>query len=214
MNNHLWWYTARAAGIVSWALVAASVMWGVSLAARLTRRPTPAWVQDVHRFLGGLAVVFTGIHIAGLVGDNYTHFGPSEILVPFASTWNPSAVAWGIAGFYLLLAVELTSLMMRRLPRKLWRAIHLSSFGLYVVATVHLFTAGTDRSNAVLQVVALLSTAMIVFLTLVRVMSKRTPRAVVRSAAVGAAAVGGPTSAISRAVDGPRRHAPARRQRR
>ena len=34
MTSQLWWYLARAAGIVSWALVAISVCWGLLLAGR------------------------------------------------------------------------------------------------------------------------------------------------------------------------------------
>ena len=53
--NHLFWYTARAGGIVAWALLAASVVWGLWLSGRV--RPfgaRPAWILDLHRFLGWL----------------------------------------------------------------------------------------------------------------------------------------------------------------
>lgn len=177
MDPHLWWYVARASGIVGWALVTASVVYGLWVSLRLTRtRPRPAWVLDLHRFLGGLSVVFVGVHLAGLVADSYAHFGLSELLVPFASSWKPTAVAWGIVGVYLLVAVEATSLLMRRLPRRLWHAIHLSSYGIFAVSTVHMFTAGTDAGNAVLQWSAAAGTAAVLFLTITRVLSGRPPR--------------------------------------
>ena len=34
-DSQLWWYTARAGGIVAWALLAASVVWGLLLSTRL-----------------------------------------------------------------------------------------------------------------------------------------------------------------------------------
>lgn len=177
MNTHLWWYVARASGIVGWALVTASVVYGLWVSLRLTRkRPRPAWVLDLHRFLGGLSVVFVGVHLAGLVADSYAHFGLSELLVPFASTWKPTAVAWGIVGVYLLVAVEVTSLLMRRLPRKIWHAIHLSSYGIFVVSTIHMFTAGTDAGSSALQWSAAVGTAAVAFLTITRVLSGRPPR--------------------------------------
>ena len=74
-----------------------------------------------------------------------------EVLVPFTGTWHPAAVAWGIAGFYLLGAVELTSVLRSRLPRRLWRSTHVLAFPLYVVTTVHGLTAGTDRHSPVLK---------------------------------------------------------------
>lgn len=43
-----------------WVLLAASVFWGVALSSRLLgKKPEPNWMLDLHRFLGGLAVVFS-----------------------------------------------------------------------------------------------------------------------------------------------------------
>ena len=59
------------------------------------------------------------------------------------------AVAWGVVAGYLLLAVELTSLARARLPKRAWRRVHTASFVLFVMATVHGLSAGTDvRSTA------------------------------------------------------------------
>ena len=179
MTSQIWWYVARASGIVAWALVSASVVFGLWVSLRLTRkRPRPAWVLDIHRFLGGLSVVFVGVHLTGLAADSYIGFGLRELFVPFASTWKPVAVAWGVVGLYLMLAIEITSLMMRRLPRRFWHALHLSSFGLFVVATVHMFAAGTDSGNSMLQWFALGVTGIVVFLTTVRALGGRATRVV------------------------------------
>lgn len=178
MNPQLFWYIARASGIVSWALLSLSVLWGVVLSTRLLgKRATPAWLLDLHRFLGGTAVVFVVVHIAGLVADSYAHFGPAEILVPLASTWRPVAVAWGVVALYLLAAVEITSLLRRRLPARLWRRIHMTSFAVWVLSTMHLFAAGTDAGNPVLQWTTLGLTLAVVFTIVVRVLSPKPDRA-------------------------------------
>ncbi len=179
MSPQVWWYVSRASGIVAWALVSASVVFGLWVSLRLTRSPRPAWVLDLHRFLGGLSVVFVGVHLAGLVADSYVDFGLREIFVPFASGWKPIAVGWGVVGLYLLLAIEVTSLLMKRLPRRLWHTVHLSSFGLFVVATIHMFTAGTDSGSTILQWSALGVTGLVVFLTTARVLGGRKQRRVV-----------------------------------
>ena len=67
-------------------------------------RVTPAWVLDLHRFLGGLATVFVCVHVAAVVFDSYVAFGLADVLVPLASSWHPVAVAWGVVALYLLLA--------------------------------------------------------------------------------------------------------------
>jgi predicted ferric reductase len=177
MSPHAWWYLARATGYVAWALVTASVVTGLLLGGRLAkRRPTPAWTLDLHRFLGGTAVVVTALHLAGLVADDYVHFGAAEVLVPFASSWRPGAVALGVIGLYLLAAVEVSSLLMRRIPRRVWRSIHLTSYVLFWTATFHLLTAGTDATNPVSRIVAALAVIAVVFLTLVRSFAGRRGR--------------------------------------
>lgn len=171
MNQQVWWYVARASGIVAWGLVTASVVLGLWLSARVTRqRPKPAWTLDLHRFVGGLAVVFTGVHLAGLVADSYVDFGVRDLLVPFASGWKPGAVALGVVGVYLLVAIEVTSLFMRRIPRRWWRGVHLTSYGLFVLATAHFLFAGSDADSPVLQWTVLGATALVAFLTVARVL--------------------------------------------
>jgi DMSO/TMAO reductase YedYZ heme-binding membrane subunit len=147
-SSHVIWYAARSAGLVSWALLAAAVLWGLALSTGAMRRwAKPAWLLDLHRYLGGLALIFTGIHVSAILLDTYVHFGLTQVLVPLTSTWHPVAVTWGVLAFYLLAAVEITSLLRRRLPRGLWRRVHYATLPLFAVATVHGLTAGTDRTS-------------------------------------------------------------------
>ncbi len=181
MSSQVWWYVARGSGLVAWGLLTGAVALGLWLSLRLTRnRPRPAWTLDLHRFLGGLAVVFTGVHLAGLVADSYVEFGAVELFVPFAPGWKSSAVALGVIALYLLLAIEVTSLLMRRLPRRLWRGVHLSSYVLFVLATAHLVAAGTDVGHWLVQWGTLVGTSFVAFLTVARVLATRgrQPRAV------------------------------------
>src|SRR5436305_8595524 len=130
VNGTLPWYLARSAGMVAWALLTASVVWGLLISTKahaFGKRPRPNWTLDLHRYLGGLAAIFTGIHVVAILLDTYVHFDIASVLVPFASTFRPAAVAWGVVGLWLLLAVELTSLARRQLPKKLWRAVHFAS---------------------------------------------------------------------------------------
>ncbi len=148
--SQLWWYAARSGGLVAFTLMAASMIWGLALSGKV--RPgkvRPNWILDLHRFLGGLSVVFVGVHVASIMLDSYTHFGVADVLVPFVSTWKPLAVAWGMVALYLLLAVELTSLARKHLPKKWWRRIHGASFPMFLLSSVHLFTAGTDSSQPI-----------------------------------------------------------------
>src|SRR5438105_5878218 len=143
--NQLWWYVARSSGIVAWALVASSVLWGLFISTRaFAGRVRPNWMLDLHRFLGGAGVVFVGVHVLSLVADNYVHFGLVSLLVPFASSWHPAAVAWGIVAMYLLVAVEITSLLRRNLPPRGWRTTHALAFPLLAASPIPGLTPGAD----------------------------------------------------------------------
>lgn len=170
MRDQLWWYVARAGGLVSWAVLAASMLWGLALSTRaFGRRPRPNWLLDLHRFLGGAAAIFTAIHVAAIVVDSFVHFGLTDVLVPLASRWHPVAVAWGIVAMYLLAAVEITSLVRNRLPRRIWRRVHYLSFPLFVLATIHGLSAGTDARNRMVLIGGVLVCAVLAGLVAVRV---------------------------------------------
>jgi predicted ferric reductase len=154
-----------------------SFCWGLFISTKaVAKASSPAWLLDFHRYVGGLAVIFTGIHLLGLVADSYVTFGWTETLIPFASDWKPMPVASGVVAMYVLVAIEVSSLMMKRLPRPMWRWIHRSSFVLYVMATYHGIAAGTDHGNQWFRVAALASINIVMFLTIVLILSARRAR--------------------------------------
>jgi predicted ferric reductase len=196
VSSQVLWYSARAAGIVAWALAASAVIWGLVVSTRaVTDRPRPAWWFDLHRFLGGAAVVFTAVHVVSILLDGYVHFGLVNVLVPFTGSWHPLAVAWGIVAMYLLLAVEITSLLRRRIPKRVWRGVHFATFGLYGLATVHALTAGTDAWTAPFTLTVLASLLTVGALTFLRVWQASERRARPTPARAPALGTGGFTPA-------------------
>jgi DMSO/TMAO reductase YedYZ heme-binding membrane subunit len=174
MNEQIWWFVARSGGIVAWGLVTLSVCWGLFLSTKAAAKALqPKPLMDLHRFLGGLSVTFTAIHLFGLVMDSYVHFGWVEILIPWTSEWQATAVAWGVIAFSLLLSIEITSLFMKKIPRPIWRQIHRLSFGLYVFATVHGVQAGTDTGNTWYQMLMLASINIVAFLVILLILAHR-----------------------------------------
>lgn len=166
MNPQAWWFVARASGLVAYALLACTVVGGLLLSTHLLgRRPAPDWVLDWHRFVGGLALVFTLVHLTALLIDDYIEFSVLDLLVPGIAPWRPGALAWGVLGLYLLVAVEVTSLLRDRLPRTLWRRIHYLSMPLLLLATIHTLTSGSDARNpAVLMLIGGAAAATVLLL--------------------------------------------------
>ena len=91
--------------------------------------------------------------------------------LPALATVADAAVARGRTA--LLLAVELTSLARKHLPRKWWRRIHGASFPLFVVSSVHLFTAGTDSAQPVIIWSTAVAWAVIAAMTTWRILQSR-----------------------------------------
>jgi predicted ferric reductase len=170
----LWWYVTRASGIVAWLMLTASVIWGVVLSTKaFPEQRRPAWLLDLHRWLGGLTVAFVAIHVFALVADNYVHFTLIDLAVPFASDWKPGAVALGVIAAWLLVAVELTSLAMRRLPKRVWRAVHLTSYLVFWLTSIHAALAGTDRTQRLYQFTAAASIVAVAWALMYRLANRR-----------------------------------------
>jgi DMSO/TMAO reductase YedYZ heme-binding membrane subunit len=174
MSGTLPWYVARASGLVAWTVLAGAVVWGLLMSSKLLRRRVKnAWLLDLHRWLGGLALIFTAVHVVAIMGDTYVNFGLASVLVPLASHWHPVAVAWGVTSFYLLAAVELTSLARRHLTNRLWRRVHFLSFPLFVTSTIHGIVAGTDGRKPMVIIAAVLTTLAVAAITCVRAQHRR-----------------------------------------
>ena len=173
---------SRASGIVTWGFLMASALWGILLATRVLKPyDRPAWLLDLHSWLGTITIFGTALHLAALVGDTYVHFGAADLFVPFATSWKPLAVAWGVIGTYLLVAVQVSSWFMKKLPKRLWRSIHMLSYALMVTVSIHAFTAGTDRANHFFQAFGVAIVTVLLGATAVRVIYSGEPRKIGRA---------------------------------
>lgn len=139
------WLLIRGSGIISFALISASVIWGLlvstGLVARLVKLKALTWF---HESLGIAALVAAVAHIVVLSVHDYLKFTWAEILVPGQSDWRPLAVALGITALYALAVVVVSFYVKKRIGHKTWRAIHYGSFGVFLAAMLHGITAGTD----------------------------------------------------------------------
>jgi len=174
VNPQVWWYLARSSGMVAWLMLTGSVVWGVVLSTKaFPNQRRPAWLRDLHSWLGGLTVAFLAVHVLALWADSYVSFGPTEIFVPFTSDWRPVAVSLGVFALWLLIAVEATSLAVRRLPRRAWRAVHLSSYLAFWLTSMHAAFSGTDRSSLIYQVTAVVAIVAVAWAAMYRVTNRR-----------------------------------------
>lgn len=178
-DPHIWWYVTRASALIAWALMTLSVVWGILLSTRILRRvDNPGWLQDLHRFLGGLSVIMVLLHMVTLMLDGWLHLSLVQVLVPFTSDFKPIAVALGIVAFYLLIAVQGSSMIMHRLPRKFWKALHYASYAVVLLVSFHAGLSGTDVGSLGYKILAFSLIGLTAAATVVRIaVTNRTTRA-------------------------------------
>ncbi len=197
-NQQFWWHLSRASGIVAWVLVSAVTAWGILLSTRLLKPyDRPAWLLDLHRWLGWLSVMTIALHIGSLVADSYDpQWGWSEVLVPMGTNWKPGPVAWGVVAMYIVVVVQLTSMFMKRLPKSVWRGIHMTSYAACLFTTVHAVTAGTDRNNHLYGALGVALSVLMLALVGIRILYAGQPktREVIRRAPAGASESNSPAS--------------------
>jgi methionine sulfoxide reductase heme-binding subunit len=177
MNPHLWWYLSRSAGIVAWLMLTASVLWGIVLASDLFPRwRRSAWLLAMHRWLAALTFVFIGAHVVTLLFDTYAKLRVPDVLVPFASSWRPTALAVGILALYLLVAVQLTALAMKHVSKRWWRDVHILSYAVFWGVSIHAALAGTDASKPLYVVTSVVALSAVVFAASYRALSHHLPK--------------------------------------
>ena len=167
-----YWYLSRASGLVAFALVWLSMVWGLLITSRAARRwPGIVSAGDIHQHVSLLGLGFGLFHALILLGDRYANYSPAQLLIPFAATTHkPLWVGLGQVGFYLLGIVALSFYLRRRISHRGWRGLHVLSFGVYLMALVHGVMSGTDTSVAWIQAVYWISAGSLLFLTTYRVL--------------------------------------------
>lgn len=176
MSDQMWWFATRGAGLMTWVVAAGSVIAGLLMSSKaLGKRPGFPWLLDIHRFLSTLTTVFLAVHLFTLWADDFVEFGPVDLLVPFASEWRPLAVAWGVLSMYLMVAVQLSSLVRDHIPARAWHGIHLLSYLTLAFGSVHAWQAGSDIRNPIVLSIGLATLALVVGLSVFRIVVHKAP---------------------------------------
>ncbi len=171
------WFIIRGSGIVAFALLSASLLWGLMVSTKVFGRAIKAkGLQWLHESLGLAAVLATIMHIVSLSMDEYIDFSWADILIPGFTEWRPLAAAMGGVAFWSLLVVALSFYVKKWIGQNVWRSIHYLSFGTFVAALLHGIFSGTDTGNPWVAGMYLGTTLLVVMLTAIRVISSKEPK--------------------------------------
>lgn len=170
--NDIWWFISRATGIVATVLAVAALVLGFFFSSRNTgQRRRPAWWLDLHNWLGGLTLVFTVVHIVTIYLDKNAGIGIVDALVPGAAHDAKWAITWGVIATYLFALTVFTSWPRKRLKRRTWRVIHLTSVAATILAGVHAFQVGSDGTTLAIEAGLAICAALVVYAAMVRVLA-------------------------------------------
>src|SRR5436853_7367954 len=101
------WDVARAGGFTAYVLLTLAVAVGLALSTQL--QSPSRWPRllnsELHNFLTLLSTIFVVVHILAVWVDPFTHFGWSEVFIPFVSSYLPVCMAFGMVALYLGIAI-------------------------------------------------------------------------------------------------------------
>jgi sulfoxide reductase heme-binding subunit YedZ len=139
------WYLTRGTGMVSLALLTASVAFGI---AEVVRFATPRWprfvVAALHKNVALLATAFLAVHIITAVADSFAPIRIVDVFIPFAASYRPIWLGLGTVAFDLLIALVVTSLLRERIGYKTWRVVHWAAYACWPIALLHGLGTGSD----------------------------------------------------------------------
>lgn len=139
------WDVARAGGLTAYVLLTLAVGAGLALSLHWQSPRWPRLINsELHNYLTLLATIFVGVHVLAVWVDPFTHFGWSDVLLPFVSQYRTFWMALGIVSLYLGIAVGISTWLRPRIGYAAWRRFHVVTLLLYAFVTVHGIATGSD----------------------------------------------------------------------
>jgi sulfoxide reductase heme-binding subunit YedZ len=174
---HGWWLASRSAGIVAMLLVTFSVLLGLTLGGRLTRRPGMARVvKTLHEQTALSGLVAIAVHGLTLLGDPWLRPGLAGVLVPFTMGYRPLFTGLGVVAGELAAILGLSFYARRWISPRRWRLAHRLTPLAYALSVVHVLGSGTDAGSAWLRIPLLGSVVVVAVLLVARIVGGRRRR--------------------------------------
>jgi predicted ferric reductase len=140
MSEDLLILLARTLAIAGVMLLATGAILGVLLASRTAQklRLLRGHTFRIHRLLSVLGAGLLLAHpVPVVLARETTGAGFAAVFVPFAAKKLAFNIAFGAVALDILLVVLASSLLIKRLPRKVWRKLHYGAYAVLVLGLYH-----------------------------------------------------------------------------
>jgi predicted ferric reductase len=138
---------ARVIGLLGLALLIVSSVGGTLLASRTAQKIKFLKGQTFkyHRTLSLVGAALFLLHpIPLLLAHATTGMHWWNVFVPFTAPKQGILIAWGTLAAYALIVVTVSSLNIKRMPRRQWRVLHYGSYAVLGLGLVHALTISNE----------------------------------------------------------------------
>ena len=170
------WLIARAAGLVGFAFLTASVWLGLAMSTKVLGTRRQKMLLGWHQTLMWTGLAMVVLHGAALLLDPVMKFGLQAVLLPGLAPWRPVAVACGVVTGWLALALAISFNVRRRIGQRRWRLLHYLSFAAFALGLGHAINVGTDLHGARGLIFAAIASGPVLWLVFARILMPRDAR--------------------------------------
>ncbi|WP_162515361.1 ferric reductase-like transmembrane domain-containing protein [Paenibacillus pinistramenti] len=163
------WTTTRAAAFTSYLLLFAAMTAGLLQGGTWATGARKAKLNMIHQWSGWFGILFGMLHGLVLTFGTDVPYDLKGILVPFASDYEPVWSGLGTLALYGMILLVATSDLMKKLGKKVWRAIHFLAAPTYVMALLHGIMEGSDTSRMAFTIMYALTGAIVLGLIIYRI---------------------------------------------
>ncbi|SDN21709.1 Ferric reductase like transmembrane component [Paenibacillus sp. yr247] len=162
------WTLIRLFGILSYLSLFVGMALGITYSFPTWKGQMKAQLLRWHTTANQLGTCLALLHTVLLVIDTFMPFEWKEILIPFTAKQSAGLNGIGTIALYGLLLLIFTTDIRHKLKRKLWFALHLLSYPIFILSLVHGLYIGTDSSNLFIKAMYVSTGILLVGLTAVR----------------------------------------------
>jgi len=164
------WNVTRAAAITSYLLLFISMLTGLTFKLPIFPKKMQKIILNTHEATGWFGLLFGMVHGLVLVFDTeYTSYTIFNILIPFTVEHNAISLSLGIFAFYGFLLLVLSTDLLKKLGKRVWKAIHFLAFPTFFAALFHGLLMGTDSQTTWMVILYIFTGASVLILTVLRI---------------------------------------------
>jgi len=168
----VYWFLSRGSAIAAYWLLWLSLSMGIVITNKLAQLwPGIPPAYEIHEYASLLGLGFALFHAMILMGDHYINYSLAQVLIPFNSpNYRPGWVGLGQIAFYLWAVIAFSFYVRKFIGKKTWRVLHFFSYASFLGVMLHGIFSGTDSGSSWATALYLVSGALVLILTIYRIL--------------------------------------------